>query len=700
MPNNKNLIRLAADVGGTFTDVVLELPNELVTAKVPTDVKNPEQGILNGVQVVLDKAQVRPEQIDVFIHGTTLATNALIERKGAKTALITTEGFRDSLEIAYENRYDQYDLMIDKPQQLIERSLRFTVTERVDVKGNVLRELDRQSVVELAVHIKQLEIESIAIGFLHSYANSSHEEAVRDILIEQGCTATISISSEVCPEVREYERLMTTACNAYVQPIMARYLRALQIALEEQGFHSPLLLMTSGGGMTTLESAIRFPIRLVESGPSGGAVLASQIAASVQENRVLSFDMGGTTAKICLIDDYQPQTARNFEIARAARFQKGSGMPVRIPVVEMIEIGAGGGSIAHVDSMGRLAIGPESAGSTPGAACYGHGGLRATVTDANLLLGKIDPQGFAEGKMQLDVDAAKRSVDTDVGQALQVNTGEAAFGITEMVEENMANAARIHSVEHGSDLTACTMIAFGGAGPLHASRLAEKLNIGKVIIPANSGVGSAVGFLWAPMAYEVVKSRYMTLEAFDAHEANTVLDQIAQEAYSIVRSGAPDEPLSQTRTAYMRYVGQGHEIEIPLPNRDLTDSDKALIQQTYETFYARLYGRTIAQRDIEILSWSLVVSNERKQVTISSDKNLDINREEKNSPLNPSITRQGFLPCQRTFEEVPVYWRPDLNCGDSFSGPAMVAEPQTTTFVTSAFNGRIDSQRNLILEKK
>lgn len=693
MSKKNNLIRLAADVGGTFTDVVLEMPTGLVTAKVPTDVANPEQGILNGVQVVLDKAQVAANQVDVFIHGTTLATNALIERKGAKTALITTEGFRDSLEIAYENRYDQYDLMIDKPLQLIERSLRFTVAERVDVKGNVLLELDRAAVVELAKEIARLEIQSIAVGFLHSYANPSHEQAVREILLAEGCQAQISLSSEVCPEVREYERLMTTACNAYVQPIMARYLTALQLALNENGFRSPLLLMTSGGGMTTLESAIRFPIRLVESGPSGGAVLASRIAASVEEKHVVSFDMGGTTAKICLIDDYQPQSARNFEIARAARFQKGSGMPVRIPVVEMIEIGAGGGSIAHVDSIGRLAIGPESAGSTPGAACYGHGGTRATVTDANVLLGKIDPQDFAEGKMQLDVSAAQRCIAADIGEKLNVNVSEAAFGITEMVEENMANAARIHSVEHGSDLTQCTMIAFGGAGPLHAVRLAEKLNINKVIVPANSGVGSAVGFLWAPMAYEVVKSSYMTLEAFDAELANSVLKQIGDEAFEIVRSGAPDEELVETRTAYMRYVGQGHEIEIALPSGELTDADKTLIQETYEIDYRRLYGRTIPERDIEILSWSLVVSSIKKPV----EKSIALVEA---SPAQATSQRQGFLPCQRAYADVAVFWRPNLVPGATFEGPAMVAEPQTTTFVTSAFNARIDSQHNLILEKK
>lgn len=693
MSNNKNQVRLAADVGGTFTDVVLERADGLVTAKVPTDVVNPEQGILNGVNVVLEKAGMQPGDVDVFIHGTTLATNALIERKGAVTALITTEGFRDSLEIAYENRFDQYDLMIDKPLQLIPRQLRFTVPERMDVHGQVLKELDTAAVKALVAELNARQVEAVAIGLLHSYANADHEKAVRDILLAEGCQAEISISSAVCPEVREYERLMTTACNAYVQPIMARYLQALEAELKNRGFRSPLFLMTSGGGMTTLDSAIRFPIRLVESGPSGGAVLASRIAADIEESQVVSFDMGGTTAKICLINDYEPQTARNFEIARAARFQKGSGMPVRIPVVEMIEIGAGGGSIAHVDAMGRLAIGPESAGSTPGPACYGHGGDKATVTDANLLMGKIDPQDFAEGKMALDTDAAQRCVSTDVARPLNIATHEAAFGISEMVEENMANAARIHSVEHGSDLTQCSMIAFGGGGPLHAVRLAEKLGISKVIVPANSGVGSAVGFLWAPMAYEVVKSRYMTLAQFDAEDANAVMAEIAAEANGIVRSGAPDEELVEVRTAYMRYIGQGHEIEVPLPVRALEEGDQALIQASYEEHYSRLYGRTIPQRDIEILSWSIVVSSKK-----APSRSAGETPEE--HPATAKSLRRGFSTDSRDYEDIPVYWRPDLAAGAVFQGPAYVAEPQTTTFVTAGYSGRIDAQLNLILEAK
>jgi N-methylhydantoinase A len=692
MSQNPSRTGLAADIGGTFTDVVLERHNRFFSAKVPTDAQRPERGVLAGIDIVLREASVAPAEVDIFIHGTTLATNALIERKGVQTALITTEGFRDSLEIAYESRFDQYDLLLEKPRPLIPRDLRFPISERMDAKGRVLRELDRSAVAALAPEFELKGIEAVAVGLLHSYANPTHEQAVREILRGAGCQAEISLSCEICPEVREYERLMTTACNAYVQPIMARYLRALESEMREGGFGCPFFMMTSGGAMTTLDVAIRHPIRLVESGPSGGAVLASRIAAGAGERRVVAFDMGGTTAKICLIEDYEPKTARNFEIARSARFQKGSGMPVRIPVVEMIEIGAGGGSIARVDEMQRLTVGPQSAGAVPGAACYGKGGSQATVTDANVVLGRIDPDKFAEGKLQLDVTAAERAVQDKVAAVLSISASEAAFGITEMVEENMASAARIHSVEHGSDLSKFTLIAFGGGGALHGGQLAEKLGIDRMIIPAHSGVGSAVGFLWAPIAYEIVQSRYMTLHGFEVAAANQVIAQISSEARSIVASGAPGVDLIETRTAYMRYVGQGHEVQVPLPGRVLESSDVEGLRAAYDSLYARLYGRVVPARDIEILSWSIVVSTPVLQPTAERDVS------EPHTP-QPASHRSVFLPATQRYSRIPVYWRPDLAAGASFQGPVLVAEPQTTTFVTPAFSARIDRSANLILER-
>ena len=689
----QTLNRLASDIGGTFTDIVLECGNDLYTAKVPTNTRHPEKGVLAGIDVVLEDSGLAETDIDIFIHGTTLATNALIERKGVKTALITTEGFRDSIEIAYESRFDQFDLMIDKPHQLIPRNLRFTVRERLNVHGEVLIDLDTDAISEIKRQLDEADVGAVAIGFLHAYANPAHEQQVRDLLIAAGCEAEISLSSEVCPEVREYERLMTTVCNAYVQPVMATYLRALETELVQRGIRCPIYLMTSGGGMTNLQSAIKYPIRLVESGPSGGAVLAARIARELGEDKVLSFDMGGTTAKIALIENYQAKTARNFEIARAARFQKGSGMPVRIPVIEMIEIGAGGGSIAHVDGMGRLNIGPQSAGAEPGAACYGKGGDKPTVTDANLLLGRINPDAFAEGKMKLDTEAASRAIHRDVSEPLAISDEASAAGIVEMVEENMANAARIHSVEHGADLSTYSMIAFGGGGPLHAVRLAEKLGMKRVIIPANSSVGSALGFLYAPVSYELVQSFYTTLHDFDIDKANQVLEKISAEANAIVGAGAAGADSSEVRSAYMRYVGQGHEIQVPIPARALNSDDIERITTSYDQCYGDLYGRTIPQRDIEILSWSVVVSAATPQAADKAETPAV-------SPAETVQRRRVYDPGDQATVEMPTLWRPDLVAGNTIIGPALVEEPQTTTFVTTKFSGKMDQYRNLILERR
>ena len=688
--------RLAADIGGTFTDVVLDCAGTLFTAKVPTSHERPEQGVMEGVAVVMENGGLTPDKIDIFVHGTTLATNALIERKGANTALLTTDGFRDSIEIAYESRFDQYDLMIDKPVPLVPRDRRFAVAERMNVRGEVLIDLDEAGVARLASVLAEREVEAVAIGLLHSYANPEHEQRVRDVLIKNGCDAEVSLSCEVCPEVREYERFMTTVCNAYVQPLMAGYLRALSNILTEKHYDCPLYLMTSGGGMTTLDNAIRFPIRLVESGPSGGAVLAATVAAQLDEQKVLAFDMGGTTAKISLIDNCKPKTARNFEIARAARFQKGSGMPVRIPVIEMIEIGAGGGSIAHRDTVERLCIGPQSAGAVPGPACFAKGGDQPTVTDANLLLGRIDPDKFAEGKMPLDKSAAQSVIDKQIAWPMSVSVSDAAAGITEMVEENMANAARIHSVEHGADLSAYTLFAFGGGGPLHSVRVAEKLGIQRVIVPVNSSVGSAIGFLSAPVSFELVQSLYMTMDDFDLHQVNDMLNSVSKQARDIVEAGCTDEKITEVRSAYMRYVGQGHEIQVPLPRADITRDDKDSIKQSYNRCYTQLYGRTIPDRDIEIMSWSVAVSSvvtQPQKVTATQPA------EQARDQMSGKVQREAFLPSLRDFARVPVYWRPDLLPGDRLVGPALVEEPQTTCFVTDKFTGVIDSSLNLILEK-
>ncbi|HEV3043536.1 MAG TPA: hydantoinase/oxoprolinase family protein, partial [Roseiarcus sp.] len=476
--------RLAIDIGGTFTDLAVERAGRRETAKVLTTPSAPEEGVMTGVRTILAAARLAPSDIQLVIHGTTLATNALIERKGARTALVTTEGFRDVLAMGNESRYDQYDLNIVLPEPLAPRHLRLTIPERLDRRGRVLLPLDEKAVRGLARDLKSQQVESIAIGFIHGFVNPVHERRTGEILNEELSGVSISLASEVSPEMREWERFSTTVANAYVQPLMARYLRRLEAEMQAIGIAAPVLMMLSGGNLTTIDTACRFPIRLVESGPAGGAIFSASVARQCGLERVLSFDMGGTTAKVCLIDDYAPQASRTFEVARVGRFKKGSGLPLRIPVIDMVEIGAGGGSLAEVDALGRIAVGPESAGADPGPACYGRGGVRATVTDANLTLGRYDPERFAGGNLTLDARAAEAALVEAIGKPLGFDAGMAALGVIEMVDENMANAARVHAIESGKTYEGRTLIAFGGGGPVHATRIAEKIGIARVLVPS------------------------------------------------------------------------------------------------------------------------------------------------------------------------------------------------------------------------
>src|SRR5438876_4138406 len=512
--------RLGVDIGGTFTDVALEVSDAIgerrFSAKILTTPEAPERAVIAAIREVLREAVLAPRDLSLIIHGTTLATNAIIERKGAKTALVTTEGFRDTIEIRHENRFEQYDVNIDLPPPLVPRRLHYVVPERINAQGGIVVPLDEGAVERLAERLAADRVDSVAIGFLHSFTNPAHEARARDILAAHLSNVTLTLSSEVSPEMREYERFSTACANAYVQPMMGRYLASLEELLRKEGFRCPLFLMLSGGGLTTVETAIRFPVRLVESGPAGGAIFASHIARQCGLDKVLSYDMGGTTAKICLIDEFQPQTSRAFEVARIYRFKKGSGLPLRIPVIEMVEIGAGGGSIARVDRLKRISVGPDSAGADPGPACYGRGGAAPTVTDADLLLGRIDPTGFSGGRMALDRAAAERAMQAHVAAPLDLALSLAAFGVSEIVDENMANAARVHAIESGKDARGRTLVAFGGAAPLHAARMADKLGLDRVLVPSNAGVGSAVGFLRAPIAYEIVRSQLQRLGAFDS----------------------------------------------------------------------------------------------------------------------------------------------------------------------------------------
>lgn len=681
---------LAADIGGTFTDVVLRDGNAQIGVKVLTTYDDPANGVMQGVDAVLEQTGSKPEDAHVMLHGTTLATNALIERRGAVTALLTTEGHRDAVEMALENRFEQYDVNIDRPAPLVPRALRLPVRERLDARGEVLVELDPDSVRAVVPSLEAAGVTSIAIGFLHAYANPDHEQRAAATLIDAMPEVDVSLSSEVCPEIREYERISTTCANAYVKPLMNRYLESLAAQFRARGFCCPILLMTSGGGLTTLEAARAFPIRLVESGPAGGAILAAQLAQAGGFGRTLSFDMGGTTAKLCVIDDGRPLLSRSFEVDRSYRFKKGSGLPVRIPVIEMVEIGAGGGSLASVDRLGRLQVGPESAGSEPGPACYGRGGQRPAVTDADVLLGRIDPETFADGRLALDLEAARRAMDDQVGAGLGMSAVEAAYAVSEVVNENMAAAARAHLGEWGRDARDRTLIAFGGAAPLHACHLARKLKLPRVVIPANAGVGSAVGFLLAPVGFEVVRSLYMRLDELDAGLVARLMDDMRREALDVVGAVVAEDRLVARRRAFMRYLGQGYEIAVDLDEAPERLSSDAL-RARFEENYAALYGRVIPGLEVEILSWTLNLAEAEPRYSLPPES---VSRERR---LQARTHTALFDVLTGTTVDAACHERADLVPGDYVVGPALIREAQTTVVVGTGFSACVGSRSSLVL---
>lgn len=670
-------IRLGADIGGTFTDVVLEKDGEVFSTKVLTTYAAPENAIIDGMHQVCEKAGVTPDQIEQIIHGTTLATNALIERRGAKTALITTQGFRDVIEMRTESRFEQYDLNLTLPEPLLPRQFRFTVNERVNAKGEVMIELDRAEVEAVAEQIAKAGFESVAVGLIHSYLNPAHEQMVRDVLTKRLPGVAVSISSEVSPQMREYERFNTVVANAYIKPLMASYLGRLEEQLKGEGVGCRVFLMHSGGGIISIQNAADFPVRLVESGPAGGAVFAAHIAARYGIDKVLSFDMGGTTAKICLIKNQTPKTSRVFEVARTYRFKKGSGMPISIPVIDMVEIGAGGGSLAHVDSMRQIRVGPESAGSEPGPACYGRGGERPAVTDADLVLGKLDPDNFAGGSIKLHADQSKTALSSHVGDTLDMDAVEAAFGVAEVVDENMANAARVHAVENGEDLSEYTMIAFGGAAPLHAGRLCEKLGVDRLIVPSGAGVGSAIGFLRAPYSFEANRSVYMKISDFKPQVISKLLTDLQTEATGFVRTCDETAEILSEFKVYMRYSGQGWEIPIELTQEQAMNPDAATFVARFEEDYTKLFGRTVVGMDIEITVWSVNATTPPESVApVEATKG------------EGKATRQGqrsvFDAALGKYLDADVIDRTTMQTGQRVYGPAAVTEDETTIIIPAS----------------
>ena len=688
--------RLAVDIGGTFTDVVLEIGQGSSTTahatKILTTPDAPERAVLEGVRAILAEAKCRPGDVTLVVHGTTLATNALIERKGARTALVTTAGFRDSLEMAWEHRFEQYDIYMERPEPLVSRDLRYGVPERVAADGAILLALDEKAVRTVAAELRKEKVEAVAVCFLHSFTNEAHERRTGEILAEELPGVAISLSCEVCPEIREYERTSTTIANAYVLPRMAGYLGQLEADLKREGIAGPLLLMMSSGGITTVETARRYPVRLVESGPAGGAILARTVAAENDARKAVAFDMGGTTAKLTLLDELELQRSRQFEVARAYRFIQGSGLPVRIPVIELVEIGAGGGSIARLDALGRLQVGPDSAGSVPGPASYGRGGTEPTVTDADTALGRLDPKRFAGGAIPLHRDKAEAALQSMAGP-LKTDAQGAAAGVAEIVDETMASAARVHAVENGKDTAERDLIAFGGAAPLHAARLARKLGMKRVIVPVGAGVGSAFGFLRAPIAYEVVRTRHVRLDMFDAKMLNELFVAMRLEAEAVVQPAAPGEKLVEQRQAFMRYRGQGHEIAVPLPNERFGVDATRELRRRFEATYETVFGRAIPKLEVEALTWTLSLATDRPLPAPA-----------KAIPAvaapTPSGHREVLDPASGVREQAAIHERNALKPGMTLDGPALIVEDGTTTVVPRGFAARLNSVSQIVLEDR
>ncbi len=688
--------RIGVDIGGTFTDLVLadDRTGTLRVDKILTTPKDPSQAVEAGLVRLLDEAKAPGGEVRTLIHGTTLATNAIIERKGAKTALITTRGFRDALEIRREGRYDMYDLFIEPPPPLVPRRLRLEVGERIAADGSILEPLDE---AEARVIIRKLldeGVEAVAVSLLHSYRNPVHERRLGELLAEAAPHLATSLSSEVVPEIREYERTSTTVANVYVKPLIARYLEELEKKVAGLGIPGRLYVMLSSGGVATVETSCRFPIRLIESGPAAGALAAAHFARALGSRRLLSFDMGGTTAKACLIVDGAPLVAREFEVARADRFKKGSGLPVRVPVIEMIEIGAGGGSIARVDALGLLKVGPESAGADPGPACYGAGGQEPTVTDADLVLGYLDPAFFLGGRMRLDKDAALRAIETRVARPLGLDPIEAAWGIHRVVNENMAAAARIHGIERGKDLRAFPLFAFGGAGPVHAWRVGEILKVPRLVVSFGAGAISAVGLLTAPLAFDFVRTAHQRLDRADWPAINRLYAEMEAEGRAILRaSGVGDAEVTARRLAEMRYLGQGHEVEVAVPAGQLGPASLGAVTEGFEAAYRALYGLNPQGVPIEALNWRLVVSGPVPGIGMAAAG-------ARGAVIEEAVKgrRQAFFPEAGGFSEAPVYDRYRLGPGMAFEGPAIVEEREATVILGPGARARVDEQMNLVAE--
>ena len=681
------LMRLGVDVGGTFTDFVLldDETGDIRVNKCLTTSGNPSDAIEQGMLELQQTAPNVIAELDELIHGTTLVINAIIERKGARTGLITTRGFRDTLELGREIRYAPYDIFAEFPQPLAARHLRLEVNERVRADGSVLQPLDHAEACAVVRQLVELGVESIAVCLLNSFENPAHELALKDIIATEAPGCSVSISYEVLPQIREYERSSTTVANAYVKPLTDKYLTQLSGRLGALGFGGRLFIMLSSGGVTSVETAAEFPVRIIESGPTAAVIAGQYFSHLFEQPEMFCFDMGGTTAKSCLIQDGVAGVVQTFEVGRVQRFRKGSGLAIQVPVVDLMEIGAGGGSIARVSRMGTLQVGPESAGSEPGPICYGHGGSRPTVTDADLLLGYLDENYFLGGQMQLDKTAARRGVEEKVAAPLGVSFLQAVWGIHDLVNETMAAAAKTHIAEKGGNPNLVTLAALGGAGPVHAFGLARKLGAPRMIVPPNAGVGSALGFFTAPRAFDLVRSHKTALDKADFGEIEGLFREMEAEGARALRMGGTQESITFSRSVDVRFVGQGSETNVDVPDGDFGAIEQKVVRAEFDAVYEKLYGRTYPNSPVEFVNFRVRAGLPVKMLDLPkmSGKNSDLEAARKGERLAFSGRARDFVPFS-------VYDRYRLFPGAEFAGPAIIEERESTVIVGGAAQVTVD----------
>ncbi len=684
--------RVGFDVGGTFTDFALQADDgRLLTGKRLTTPDDPARACVEGLRELVARAGLGWADLVQAVHGTTLGSNVVIERKGGHVALLTTRGFRDVLIIGREKRYQLYDLLIEKPAPLVPRSRIREVTERVGFDGEVLVPLDETGLRETVRGLRRDGVASIAICFLHSYVNPAHERRAAEIVREEAPGVAVSLSSEISPVIREYERTSTTVVNAYVMTAMRDYLGRLEEALRALDYPGRLFVMQSGGGIATAETMARFPVRMIESGPAAGALMAAAYGKLTGHADLVAFDMGGTTAKLSLIAGGSPQTIREFELHRI-RLQPGSGIPMNIQAIDLVEIGAGGGSIARVET-GVLRVGPDSAGAAPGPICYGLGGTAPTVTDANLVLGYLNPDYFLGGRMRLDVEGARRGIDADVARPLGLDVAEAAWGIHQVVTTNMELATRVVSIERGYDPRRLALAAFGGSGPVHGCRLAQALGIPRVVLPAAAGVTSAIGLLAAEVRFDLSRSYVRRLDALDPAYLARILAEMAAQGTAVVREAGVGGTLSEARSADMRYVGQGYELSVPIPDGPVDGRTAAALRGGFDRVYAHRYGYSDPKAGVELVTVAVTVIGAGPDVRLPEQAPGTREAAEARKPDRPV-----YFPETRGYVRCAIYDRARLPVGATIEGPAIVEEPESTTVLPPGARAEIDRWANLIVD--